>query len=229
MVSGPASRPAVVSLPRSVVSLPRSSVISVAVAGGIAVGLVLGPRGRGLERGLAVGVVAGLELVDPAAVDAVAGGDLGGGLAVDEQGGEDQARLGHARTSASVRCRWCLARPVADVLTHRTTSGATSRPPQRQWTLWRHLGTGLVARGERCRTSHPAGDGRHRRHGSGPTCCAGAYGHRPDFKGSCAHALIIIHLLNQARDGAIAQAELAVEEPVTGRLAVAFGGLAVAI
>ena len=43
------------------------------------------------------------------------------------------------------------------------------------------------------------------------------------------HAVITIHLLHQARDGAIAQAELAVEEPVTGRLAVAFGGLAVAI
>jgi hypothetical protein len=91
-------------------------VISVAVAGGIAVGLVLGRRERGLERGFAVSVVAGFELVDPGAVDAVAGGDLGGGLAVDEQGGEDQAGLGHARTSASVRCRRCLARPVADLL-----------------------------------------------------------------------------------------------------------------
>jgi len=40
MVSGPASRPAVV-------SVPRSSVISVTVAGGIAVGLVLGRRERG--------------------------------------------------------------------------------------------------------------------------------------------------------------------------------------
>jgi hypothetical protein len=40
MVSGPASRPAVV-------SLSRSSVISVMVAGGIAVGLVLGRRERG--------------------------------------------------------------------------------------------------------------------------------------------------------------------------------------
>jgi hypothetical protein len=43
------------------------------------------------------------------------------------------------------------------------------------------------------------------------------------------HALITIHLLNQARDGAIAKAVLAVEEPVTRRLAVAFGELAVAI
>jgi hypothetical protein len=43
------------------------------------------------------------------------------------------------------------------------------------------------------------------------------------------HALITIHLLNQAHDGATAQAELAVEEPVTRRLAVMFGGLAVAI
>jgi hypothetical protein len=49
-------------------------------------------------------------------VDAVAGDDLGGGLPVEEQGGEDKAGLGHARTSASVRCRRCLARPVADVL-----------------------------------------------------------------------------------------------------------------
>jgi hypothetical protein len=43
------------------------------------------------------------------------------------------------------------------------------------------------------------------------------------------HALITIHLLNQGRDGAIAQAELAVEEPVTRRLVVASGELAVAI
>lgn len=43
------------------------------------------------------------------------------------------------------------------------------------------------------------------------------------------HALITIHLLNQGRDGAIAQAELAVEEPVTRRLAVASGELAMAI
>jgi hypothetical protein len=43
------------------------------------------------------------------------------------------------------------------------------------------------------------------------------------------HAVITIHLLHQARDGAIAQAELAVEEPVTRRLAVAYGELAVAI
>ena len=43
------------------------------------------------------------------------------------------------------------------------------------------------------------------------------------------HAPITIHLLNQPRDGAIAQAELAVEEPVTRRLAVAFAELAVAI
>jgi hypothetical protein len=43
------------------------------------------------------------------------------------------------------------------------------------------------------------------------------------------HTLITIPLLNQARDGTIARAELAVEEPVTPRLAVAFGELAVAI
>ena len=43
------------------------------------------------------------------------------------------------------------------------------------------------------------------------------------------HALITIHLLNQARDGAVAQVELVVEEPVTRRPAVAFGELAVAI
>ena len=43
------------------------------------------------------------------------------------------------------------------------------------------------------------------------------------------HTLITIHLLNQACDGAVAQAELAVEEPVTRRLAVAIGELAVAI
>ena len=43
------------------------------------------------------------------------------------------------------------------------------------------------------------------------------------------HALITIRLLHQARGGAIAQAELAVEEPVTRRLAVAYGELAVAI
>ena len=107
MVSGPASRPAVV-------SLPRSSVISVTVAAGMAVGLVLGRRER-LERGLAVGFVAGFELVDPGAVDAVAGGDLGGGLPVEEQGGEDEAGLGHA--GLQHRCAVArVCRPVADVL-----------------------------------------------------------------------------------------------------------------
>ena len=47
--------------------------------------------GTGLERCLALGLVAGLELVDPGAVHPVAGGDLGRALVVDEQGSDDQA------------------------------------------------------------------------------------------------------------------------------------------
>ena len=50
------------------------------------------PR-AGLECRLALGFVAGLELVDPGAVHAVPGGDLGWGLVVDEQGGDDQTGL----------------------------------------------------------------------------------------------------------------------------------------
>ena len=60
-------------------------------------------RGRGrralrapglrLERGPARGLVAGLELVHPGTVHAVALGDLGGRLALHEQGGDDQTGL----------------------------------------------------------------------------------------------------------------------------------------
>ncbi|HZJ06854.1 MAG TPA: hypothetical protein VFD59_15470 [Nocardioidaceae bacterium] len=56
-----------------------------------ATGEVLGRRERGSRAVSPFGFVAGLELVDPGAVDAVAGGDLGRGLVVDEQGGDDQA------------------------------------------------------------------------------------------------------------------------------------------
>ena len=59
--------------------------------------------GAGLQRGLALGLVAGLELVDPGAVHAVAGGDLGRGLLVDEQGGDDQAGFRHGRASSRAR------------------------------------------------------------------------------------------------------------------------------
>ena len=59
----------------------------------------LGASGAGPERGLALGFVAGFELVDPGAVDAVAGGDLGGALVVDEEGGDDQACFRHGRAS----------------------------------------------------------------------------------------------------------------------------------
>jgi hypothetical protein len=82
------------------------------------------------------------------------------------------------------RCEATTSRPTPSATTATPAVYSTSRPPQRQWTLWRHVGTGLVARGERCRTSHPAGDGWHRRHGPGPACCAWTYGHRPDLKGS---------------------------------------------
>jgi hypothetical protein len=47
-----------------------------------------------LERVRALSVVAGLELVDPGSVHPVAGGDLGHGLVLDEQGGQDEARFG---------------------------------------------------------------------------------------------------------------------------------------
>jgi hypothetical protein len=55
--------------------------------------------GAGLERGLALGLVAGLELVDPAPVHAVPGGHLGRGLVLDEQGSENETRLRHRRAS----------------------------------------------------------------------------------------------------------------------------------
>jgi hypothetical protein len=82
------------------------------------------------------------------------------------------------------RCEATTSRPTPSATTATPAVYSTSRPPQCQWTLWRHVGTGLVARGERCRTSHPVGDGWHRRHGPGPACCAWTYGHRPDLKGS---------------------------------------------
>lgn len=46
--------------------------------------------GARLEGCLALGFVAGLELVDPGAVHAVSVGDLGRALMVDEQGSDDQ-------------------------------------------------------------------------------------------------------------------------------------------
>jgi hypothetical protein len=57
--------------------------------------------GAGLERGLALGFVAGLEPVDPGAVHAVAGGHLGRALVLDEQGSENETRLRHDRASRS--------------------------------------------------------------------------------------------------------------------------------
>ena len=60
----------------------------------------LGASGAGFEGRLALGFVAGLELVDPGAVDAVAGSDLGRGLVVDEEGCDDQACFRHGRASA---------------------------------------------------------------------------------------------------------------------------------
>jgi hypothetical protein len=52
-----------------------------------------------------------------------------------------------------LRRRWPSGVPayqepiVPQVVGSNPTSGAASRPSQRQWTLWRHVGTGLVARG----------------------------------------------------------------------------------
>ena len=88
----------------------------------------------GLKRGLALGVEAGFQLVDPGAVHAVAGGDLSGALVVDEQGGDDQAGfrrgLRHGRASSRLRvspmtcdmCRLCLETCVADVVNQHTVS-----------------------------------------------------------------------------------------------------------
>jgi hypothetical protein len=90
MVSGPASRPAVV-------SLPRRLVISVTVAGGIAVGLVLGRRERAGTRPR-LGVVAGDQATDPALVDAVGAGDLALGAA-------------SARTAVMIRRALDIPRP----------------------------------------------------------------------------------------------------------------------
>lgn len=53
----------------------------------------LRPARAGLERRLPVGFVAGLELVDPRPVHAIAAGHLAGGLVLDEQGGRNQADL----------------------------------------------------------------------------------------------------------------------------------------
>ncbi len=128
MVSGPASRPA------SVSSLRTRTIRSTSLGrqggrGG------LGASGAGLERGLALGLVAGLELVDPGTVHAVSGGDLGGGLVVDEEGGDDQAGFRHGRASSPARvspmtcdrCRLCLETSVADVLNQHTVS-PTEKP-----------------------------------------------------------------------------------------------------
>ena len=125
MVSGPASRPAVV-------SLSRSSVISVRWPLGWRSGWSWGGV-SGLERGLAVGFVAGFELVVPGAVDAVAGGDLGGvcrstSRAVRTRRALDMPGLQHRCAVAGVLpelCR-CLERSITDVLTERT-AGAPQR------------------------------------------------------------------------------------------------------
>jgi hypothetical protein len=58
-----------------------------------AAGKVLGRRGAGLQRGLALCLVAGLELVDQGAVHAIAGGDLSGALVVDEPRYQEHDRL----------------------------------------------------------------------------------------------------------------------------------------
>ncbi len=85
------------------------------------------PRPR-LERGVAFGLVAGLELVDPGPVRAVTAGDLGRCLAVNEQGGEDQACLRHARASRTRDCLLCPETCVAYVLSHHTTATAVRTP-----------------------------------------------------------------------------------------------------
>ena len=107
----------------------------------------LGASGAGLHRCLALGFVAGLELVDPGAVDAVTGGDLGRALVVDEEGRDDQARLRcglrHGRASSPARlspmtrdrCRLCRETSVADVLNQHTVSPTEETAGQRPFSL----------------------------------------------------------------------------------------------
>jgi hypothetical protein len=88
--------------------------------------------GNGLERGLALGFVAGLEPEHPGPVHAVAGGYLSRSLLLDEQGSENQTRLRHRRASPASplspvtqeTCRRCLETSVADVLDQHTAGGA---------------------------------------------------------------------------------------------------------
>jgi hypothetical protein len=47
--------------------------------------------GAGLERGLALGLVAGHELEQPGLGDAVLGGDVGNGSVLDHHGGDQQS------------------------------------------------------------------------------------------------------------------------------------------
>jgi len=67
-----------------------------------------GSSGSGLEGGLALGVVAGDELGDPALGEAVGGGDFGLGAALDDDGGDDQPGFGHDRASNSRPGFLCL-------------------------------------------------------------------------------------------------------------------------
>jgi hypothetical protein len=68
MVSGPASTPVAV-------SLARSSAMSSTASAASAVGAERGRRKRGLERGLTLAPMAGQQLIQPRAGDAVGGGD----------------------------------------------------------------------------------------------------------------------------------------------------------
>lgn len=158
MVSGPASSPASASLAE-----PHDEVNHL---GGEGSGGGLGASGAGLECGLALGFVAGLEFVDPGSVYAVSGGDFGGCLVVDEQGGKDQAGLrrglrhGRASNPASVspmtwdRCRPCLETSVADVPNQHTVTPTRRRPARTK------SEAGLVVSAERVLGGVVPGEGR---------------------------------------------------------------------
>jgi hypothetical protein len=75
-----------------------------------------------LERGLALGFVAGLELSTQARCNAVAGGDLGRCLVVDEQGCDDQTGLRRGLRLPSIERRAAVADDVRHVSPSRETS-----------------------------------------------------------------------------------------------------------
>ncbi len=57
----------------------------------------------GFERGVALGLVAGFELVDPGPVNTVTLGDMRGRLALSEQGGDNKTELRYGRASSTPR------------------------------------------------------------------------------------------------------------------------------